>query len=156
MAKSGRTNRLPPFVAMPWCVLNSQAYKALNHSSRACLPYWFGKPKEQYGTLGYYSTEFAFSYQEANSYGFSSATFFKVIRETMSKGFIDPKDKGGLRGDGLSCSSFCLSKRWEKYGTTEFVEVRWEGFEPRKRKSPLQKRKRTALETEIKLVKKAV
>ena len=34
----------------------------------------------------------------------------------MRKGFIDPVDKGGLRGAGLSCNIFRMSDRWKHYG----------------------------------------
>jgi hypothetical protein len=46
----------------------------------------------------------------------------------MRYGFIDPVKKGGLRGTGLTSSSFKLSRRWESYGTSAFKEIRWESF----------------------------
>ena len=64
--------------------------------------------------------------------GFSKGTFSRVIRTLVGHGFIDPIDKGGLRGHGKSCSRFRISKRWEDYGTKEFVSVRWEEFKPKK------------------------
>jgi len=124
-------NKLPPFVPLTWQVLNSAAYKALPHSAGKALPYFLGKVKLPYRDPRKNSTAFAFSYTEAKKYGFANATFHRVICELMSKGFIDPVDRGGLRGGGLSNSLFKLSDRWMKYGTQDFEEIEdWRKFFP--------------------------
>lgn len=143
-----RKPKLPCFVAMPWVILNSTAYCALTHSARACLPYWRGKIKMPFDRAEYFEKEFVFSYCEAQRYGFAKATFAKIIRELVAKGFIDPKDKGGLRGDGLSYNRFVLSKRWMKFNTPEFEEVSWSQFQPRSKRKPVQKRNSTSSKTE--------
>ncbi len=124
-------NRLPPFVALTWDMLNSGAYKQLKPSAGKALPYFLGKVKCGHGDPQRYVTEFHFSYTEGLKYGFSSATFSSIIQELIRKGFIDPVDKGGLRSDGLSYNFFKLSPRWEKFGTSEFESIEWKCFCPR-------------------------
>jgi len=80
-----------------------------------------------------YQTEFPFSYSEAKNYGFAIATHHRCISELMEKGFIDPADKGGLRGLGRSCSSFTLSWRWKDYGNPDFEKIIWSCFQPKDR-----------------------
>jgi hypothetical protein len=127
---------LPPFVPMTWQLLNSNAYKALSYASRALLPYFVGAPKYPDGkkinlrSEMYLRTEFTFSYKEAERYGCSTRTFTRVIEDLMRKGFIDPVDKGGLRGTGLSFNRFRMSERWKQYGAENFAEVRWKAFMP--------------------------
>ncbi len=127
--KKGR--KLPPFVPLTWKMLNGTAYKKLKPSSAKALPYFLGKPKLPISDSQYYSSPFSFSYTEAKKYGFANGTFFRVISNLMEKGFIDPKDKGGLRGDCKSLNLFTLSQRWEKFGTQDFKEVKWQCFAPR-------------------------
>ena len=75
--------------------------------------------------------EFSFSYREAGKYGFSNGTFFKVIQDLMKFGFIDPIDKGGLRGESRSSSIFKLSERWKDYSKNDFEVISWKRFEPK-------------------------
>jgi hypothetical protein len=116
------------FVALPWKLLNSMAYKELTPSSAKALPYFLWKRyKSERGNKLY----FTFSYKEGEKYGFALSTFFNVIRDLMEKGFIDPVEKGGLRGDGKSYNKFTLSERWWQYGEPEFKEISWEQFQPK-------------------------
>lgn len=147
--RSKKGHKLPPFVAVPWDLLNSKAYCALTHSARACLPYWLGKPKARFDCAEYYEREFIFPYPEAENYGFARATFAKVIRELVEKGFVDPKDKGGLRGDGLSYNHFALSRRWRAFNTPEFVRMTWGQAMPRSKQKQVQKRYATSSKTEL-------
>jgi hypothetical protein len=122
---------LPPFVPMTWQLLNSAAYKSLSYAARAMLPYFIGKPNVNIRSDLYLKTEFSISYREAQSYGCTTRTFTRVICNLMQKGFIDPIDKGGLRGFGLSCNVFRMSERWKNYDTKDFVEeVEWRSFLP--------------------------
>lgn len=134
MGKRGRRNsgKLPPFVALTWKMLNSSAYKKLTFSAAKALPYFLGKVKLPLSDPQRYSSPFSFSYTEAKKYGFANGTFSRVIIELMGKGFIDPQDKGGLRGDCKSLNLFTLSQRWELYGTQDFKEVKWQCFAPRR------------------------
>lgn len=119
---------LPPFVPMTWDLLNSQVYKDLSFASRAMLPYFIGKPNINIRSDLFLKTEFSISYKEAVSYGCSMRTFSRVIEDLMRKGFIDPVDKGGLRGCGLSCNIFRMSERWKNYGKKDFVKIEWKQF----------------------------
>ena len=119
---------LPPFVPMTWSLLNSKAYKDLSFAARAMLPYFIGKPNINIRSDLYLRTEFSISYREALSYGCSTRTFSRVIDDLMRKGFIDPVDKGGLRGWGLSSNVFRMSDRWKQYDKQGFVEIRWGSF----------------------------
>lgn len=146
--KRVKEDKLPPFVATPWDMLNSMVLRSLTHSSRACLPYWMGKPKARFDRPEYYEREFTFPYPEAQCYGFAKATFAKIIRELVEKGFVDPKDKGGLRGDGKSYNRFVLSRRWKKFNSPDFEGVSWAQFKPRAKQKEVQKRKSTGSKDE--------
>lgn len=127
-------NNLPPFVPLTWVVLNHDAYKKLPASASKALTYFMGKVKVPYGDPEKYCQEFSFSYREASKLGFASGTWSKVIQDLIAYGWIDPVDRGGLRGDGKSSSVFRLSRRWEKYGTADFESKSWKCFLPRKRR----------------------
>jgi hypothetical protein len=129
--KSKRGDRLPPFVPLPWQMLNSKAFIELPPSASKALPYFFGKVKLSFRDPQRYFAEFSFSYTEGKRYGFALATFSKVIQALVRFGFIDPVDKGGLRGECKSFNRFKLSKRWETYGTENFLPSEWKTFLPR-------------------------
>jgi len=96
--------------------------------SAKLLPHFLGKPKK--GTLepAYYTTTFSFTYGDAERFGCSRRNFPRVIADLMACGFIDPVEKGGLRGYGLSTSKFRLSLRWKRFGQSDFVNIRWQSF----------------------------
>jgi hypothetical protein len=120
-----KDNRLPPFVALTWNMLNHPAYKQLPSSAAKALPYFLGKVKINGNDPDRFSTIFEFSYTEAEAYGFARGSFGKIITDLMGHGFIDPIAKGGLRGLGKSSSQFSLSRRWENYGTDDYKEMTW-------------------------------
>lgn len=120
-----------PFVMQPWDLLNSKAYIDLKPSASKALPYFLGKPHKNINDPQRYEAEWKLTYGEAKRLGFSSSTFSSIIKDIVAKGFVDPVDKGGLRGDSKSSNKYRLSKRWEKYGTAEFVPMDWESFQPR-------------------------
>jgi hypothetical protein len=128
MARKRTTVKLPPFVALPWMLLNHPAFKKLPPSAAKLLPYFLGKPKLPYNDKDYCSREFSFTYHEGITYGCARKTFSRIIKALIENGFIDPVEKGGLRGDGHSTSKFKLSHRWEAYGTYQFHTVKWEEF----------------------------
>ncbi len=111
--------RLPPFVAITWDILNSKAYKELPPSAGKLLPYFLGKVKLSFNDPERYSTTFAFTFLEAEKYGFAPATFSTAYRALHQKGFIEIFALGGLRGDRKSASKFRLSRRWEGYEPKE-------------------------------------
>ncbi|MGD0169605.1 MAG: hypothetical protein ABSE54_07780 [Smithella sp.] len=136
-----KLKRLPPFVPLPWDMLNHKAYKELPPSAAKALPYFIGKVKKAFHDPSRLNTEFSFSYKEAKSFGFALATFSKIIRDLVKHGFLDPIDKGGLRGDCKSNNLFCLSHRWKLLGQPDFQFIDWKCFLPRQKQ--LQKVKRT-------------
>jgi len=132
---------LPPFVPLTWEMLNHKAYKDLPFAASKALPYFLGKVKMDYNDSNRFNAAFSFSYKEAALLGFATATFSKVITDLIKYGFLDPRDKGGLRGDGKSNSLFCLSERWKLSGQSDFKFVDWKCFFPRQKS--LQKVKHT-------------
>ena len=131
--KCRKRDRLPPFVPLPWQILNSKAYIELPFSACKALPYFLGKVKLRFGDPQRCLAEFSFSYTEGKRFGFALATFSKVIQALVHFGFIDPVDKGGLRGDCKSNNLFKLSGRWKVYGEANFESMEWKTFEPRKK-----------------------
>lgn len=129
MARPSKRPKTPPFVALPFNLLNHPAYMKLKPSSAKVLPYFFGKVKVPWNDIQRHQTTFPFSYTEAARYGFATATFSAAIKDLVALGFVDPVERGGLRGMGRTTSQFRLSPRWKEYGKPGFVEVRWEGFE---------------------------
>ncbi|HOE17153.1 MAG TPA: hypothetical protein PLX02_05545 [Syntrophorhabdaceae bacterium] len=132
MKKIIKKNKLPPFVALPWIILNSQAYKDLPFSAAKALPYFLGNEetrKVAYNDPSRYDIPFAFKYSDAERFGFARRTFHQIISDLMKFGFIDPVTKGGKKGCGFTKSKFKLSLRWKQHGTPEFIEIRkWEHF----------------------------
>jgi len=114
-------NKLPPFVALTWELLNSKAYKELPPTAAKMLPYFLGKVKIPLGNSQYYTLTFSFSYSEGVSLGAAKKTFYNVLCALVAYGFIEPIEKGGLRGCGLTSSTFKLSDRWKKYGTAFYL-----------------------------------
>lgn len=144
----GKSNRIPPFVPLTWEMLNSKAYKELPPSAAKVLPYFLGKPKFNYNDPQRYQTEFSFSYSEAKKYGFATATHHRCISQLVEKGFINPVDKGGLRGLGRSYSLFTLSCRWKDYSAPGFEKIVWRCFEPRYKSKAKSKMKMYSINNE--------
>jgi hypothetical protein len=132
MSKRGKHPKnggsLPPFVPFLWELLNSPAYKSLPASAAKALPYFLGKVKLSPKNPERYEQAFEFSYREGQKMGFALATFSKVIQDLVRYGFIEPVDKGGLRGDCRSSNKFTLSKRWEAFGSEQFKRLEWKSF----------------------------
>jgi hypothetical protein len=132
MRKPGkRSGKTLKFVMLDWKLLNSNAFKALPHSAGKALPLFLGKVKLPPDHPEKYSATFSYTYSEAQKDGFANTTHFNNIRELIAKGFIDPVDKGGLRGCGRANNVFRLSERWEKYGQPDFKHLDWRTFKPR-------------------------
>lgn len=131
MGRKQKNRKLPPFVAIPWALLNSGAYQSLSHSARSALIFFLGKPKVPFNQADYITIDFQFTYPEAARLGYARGTFHGAIEQLVRYGFIDPVDKGGLRGHGKSSSRFKLSSRWQNYGTEKFLPVEWREFQPK-------------------------
>ncbi len=114
MPKYKKANRLPPFVAISWDILNSKAYQELNFASAKILPYLLGKPKIRFDDLNYYESVFNFSYGEAEKLGFARVTFARCVKDLQAKGFLIKVCSGGLRGDSKSYSKYKLSRGWKE------------------------------------------
>ena len=113
---------------MTWTLLNSKAYQSLPFAASKALPYFIGKVKTAYRDPDRFQSDFTFSYPEGKRLGFSLATFSKIIGNLVSYGFIDPIERGGLRGYQKGYNIFKLSKRWELFGTDKFEGMSWETF----------------------------
>jgi len=122
MRKNKTWNKLPPFVALPWTMLNSTAYIKLPPSSSKALPYFLGKIKKPFNDPEKYAIEFTFSYPEGLRLGFSHSTFAKIIRDLEKFGFIDWVVQGGMRGKGRGYNRFKLTQRWEQYSANQLTE----------------------------------
>ena len=80
MARAKKLNdRLPPFVALTWGILNSKAYKDLTPSAAKELPYFLGKVKLPFNNTQRYLVKFDLSYTEAKRYGFATTTHHRTI-----------------------------------------------------------------------------
>jgi hypothetical protein len=124
--------RLPPFVALTWDILHSDAYKDLTGSAGKALPYFLGKVQKSYRDPERYERGFHFTYREAEKYGFTRRTFFRIIGSLIEKGFIDPIERGGLKGLHGGYSRFKISRRWEKYGRWDFEKKDWNQVIPKR------------------------
>ena len=109
-------NKLTPFVALPWDVLNSRAYKELPASAAKALPYFLGKVKLTWNDPERYTEVFTFSYPEGKGFGFASGTFSRTIDDLIKHGFIVLVEKGGLRGNRKGYNKFRLARQWKGYG----------------------------------------
>lgn len=116
VANKRKGSKLPPFVAMTWRLLNSDAYKRLSFPAAKILPYFLGKPKRPLTDPEYHTMEFKFSYPEGERLGFAKSTFAKCIGELQAAGLIRKTKHGGLRGIGKGYNWFTLSRQWEPDG----------------------------------------
>ena len=141
--------KLPPFVALTWEMLNHKAYIELPASAKGMLPYFLGKVRASVREPAHYTTSFTFTYSEAHRYGCARKTFFNIISALVLHGFIDPVEKGGLRGAGLTSSTFKLSPRWKKHGTAAFEVITWAQFGGDQVHRQVQKRHRIVAKNEL-------
>ena len=123
MKTNKKFNRLPPFVAISWDILNSTSYKEINFASAKLLPYLLGKPKLRFDDPNYYESIFNFSYGEAKKLGFSRETFARCIRDLEAWGFLIKVSSGGLRGESKSYSKYRLGTGWKDRERAELIKV---------------------------------
>ena len=128
MAKKKSPYKIKNFVAIRKEILISKAYIKLPPTARWMLPYFLWKVKLPYSDPTYYHADFSLTFSEAEKYGCSKRTFYRVIEVLMEHGFIDPIRKGGRNGGRDTASIFRLSNRWEKYGTFEEERISWAQF----------------------------
>ena len=76
----------------------------------------------------YENTGLTFTYAEAAYFGLSDATFYRAIKQLVERGFLDVEHRGGTFGHGSfkDYTTFKLSHRWEKWGTVNFEEKKFE------------------------------
>ena len=118
-----KPNRLPPFVAISWKILNSTSYKEINFASAKLLPYLLGKPKLRFDDPNYYESIFNFSYGEAKKLGFSRETFARCVRDLIAWGFLVKVSSGGIRGNSKSYSKYKLDTGWIDRERAELIKV---------------------------------
>jgi len=106
------------FVPMIYPMLKSEAFKSLSTTAKVTYLYF-----EMDRKIGH-QTEFILTFYQAQKYGVcaSPATFNKVKRELVVKGFLDPFEPGGLNQPAI----FELSNRWKWYGTDRFQKVEYQ------------------------------
>ena len=83
--------------------------------------------------------EITFPYGQAEKFGLSRATFYRVLRELIEdKGFIDIYEQGNWYTK--EATKFGISDRWKNYGTPEYekkkigrILPRGLGFQPKKK-----------------------
>ena len=125
--KTRSRNRIPPFVMLPWPMLNHMAYINLTPTAKGMFPYFLGKVKLPNTDPKYHYVNFTFTFSEASRYGCARRSFFRVIEALMMNGFIDPVSKG-VRGAHATPNVFRLSRRWENYGKPEYKTISWSQF----------------------------
>lgn len=128
----GRGKKSPPFAMVPVEMLKSEAFRDLTPSAGKALPVFIYKAGEVHcinpRDVTWTRAVFSLTYTEAEKWGITRPTFFRTLESLVACGFIDPVEKGGRRGDGMSCSKFRHSDRWRDYGKPKFKEIRWKGF----------------------------
>jgi hypothetical protein len=60
----------------------------------------------------------SFPYSEAESYGISTAQFYRILKILVERGFLNPEHRGGAYGRDYS--TYRLSERWRMFGTERF------------------------------------
>jgi hypothetical protein len=120
MARRKKFPKGQGFVAMPWELLNSLAWKELTHPARGLLPHILGQVKKHPMDPARYETDFCFRYAEAKRFGYHQKTFHAIIEQLIDKGFLVLIRRGSLKnimdGDG-GPAIFRLSMRWNKDST---------------------------------------
>lgn len=111
------------YVALPWNLLNSKAYRELSPLAAKVLPFFLGKVKIQCMEPQYYYIDIKLSYTEAAHRGCSRRSFSRIIEELVEVGFIDP-----VSWRQRTATIFHLSKRWEAYGTAVHKKLSWKKF----------------------------
>jgi len=123
--KRGRP-KPPPFVFLPWLVLNSMAYRDLSPSAAKLLPFLLGKARVEWRDPDRLRIEFEYSITEAQrNGGLARATAQRAIHALHKHGFLEVVRRGKAFEDLRVSSKFKLSARWERYGTPDFKVITW-------------------------------
>ena len=101
-----KKNKLSRFVAIPWEIIDSQAWQNLTNASRVALIHL--KRKVVKPNPG----ELSLSYQEMEKI-MNRHTFSKALKQLENFGFIEKKQYGGLY---RRRNFFKLSDKWRRYG----------------------------------------
>jgi hypothetical protein len=115
------------YVAMTYHLLESPAYRALKYPSAKLLPLIYKEAADQlktiYGTAVFWSGDFTFTYSHAGAHGIAKATFSDVLSDLVGLGFLDCVRRGTMK---KQTTVWRLSQRYQKFGTSAFVKVRWD------------------------------
>jgi len=113
-------------------LLHSDAYKSLNYAPALKVLNFFHEQLRYEKIKGKRSGnryrllnggEFSFTYTDAILRGLTRAQYSRALKELHRMGFVDfVKAGSGLQKD---YSIFTLSDRWQKYGSREFLEVKF-------------------------------
>ena len=107
-----RKRKSKPFVQIFNEVLESEAYKQLNHASFRA--YVHIRAKYNGGNGG----NLSFTYKEASKI-MHIDTYAKAINQLVEVGFLDVVRSGHLY---RVCNLFALSNRWQAFGTDSFIK----------------------------------
>jgi hypothetical protein len=106
-----KRKKSPPFVMIPKEMIRSEAWKSLSHYSVRT----YIEIAAKYN--GNNERNLSYTYQEAEMI-MNRRTFKKGIDELVEFGFIDVIRSGRLN---RVCNLYALSRRWQFYGTSQFV-----------------------------------
>lgn len=123
---SGKRSRV---VVVDRKILESVAFRELDGKAAKVLM-WFlakrqfvrmkGNKRQEWVQIN--NGEIIFTYNEAlEQHKMSGQVFSRLIEDLLNKGFIDIEIPG--IGVGKASTKYAISKRWEKYGTADFVAV---------------------------------
>lgn len=121
--KEKRSPPKPGYVAMPWELILSPAFKELKPTAIKALLHFRGETQLFFMDRMFLKTNVSITYPKACKLGFGRTTFYDAICNLVAIGFIDPVSKGGLRGNGKTSAIFRNSDRWEQYGQKDFEVI---------------------------------
>ena len=102
-----------PFVAIPYDVLFHQSFLSLSNSAKVIYLAMAAKVRTPLGSERY-TFEIVISYTELKKWNFAPATISKSLKELETKGFMDTKECGGLKGCRGTTSKYNLTERFKK------------------------------------------
>lgn len=105
----------PPFVAVFYDVLNSEAFKNLSGTATKVYLLCLAKVKLPLNGSARYNATFEISYTELTRWGLSRCAISRAMKELVAIGFVELKLKGGLRGCNGKANSYMLSLDYRQY-----------------------------------------
>lgn len=110
----GKKVKGPPFVAVFYETLNSEAFKQLSGTATKVFLLMLAKVKVPLNGSARYNEAFAISYTEIGSWGISRCAASRAIKELVDLGLVEVKAKGGLKGCNGTANKYALSLLYKK------------------------------------------